>query len=408
MKPYRIVIGLPLIGDGHWSGGLNYQRSLLQLIAGPLADRISARVIVSPGQEKLAMDSFGPWLEKPLIVDSRATGAGRGWRIAQALMTGRDKAFSRLATEHGIDVMFETARYFGANFPIPLLVWFPDFQHRHLGKLFSPWAWLHRELGFRAQGLGSRMILLSSKTAQADCEHFYPKLRGRTSVARFTGKIELLTILEHAKDVRAKYGLPEQFFYLPNQFWVHKNHAIVLDALIYIRAAQNGLSAMPPIVMSGDVKDHRDLGLFTRVMAKAQTDGLSPWFRHLGLIPYEDVLALNAASLAVLNPSYFEGWASSVEESKSLGTTLILSDIPVHKEQAPGAYFFPKDAPSVLADVLRNVLVQPGPTRSLTESLATSNQSRMQEFAVGFLSAIERCFALDKNNDTKKVGKVTV
>jgi glycosyltransferase involved in cell wall biosynthesis len=62
-------------------------------------------------------------------------------------------------------------------------------------------------------------------------------------------------------------------------------------------------------------------------------------------------------SVALINPSLFEGWSSSVEEAKSLGKRIILSDIPVHKEQDPpgGRFFFPDRAES-LADLMQEIL----------------------------------------------------
>ena len=123
-------LGFTLIGDGRWSGGLNYQRTLLQLLDGPLAGRIEACVMVAPEHEALAQRTFGPLLRRPLVVDPRLAGAGTGLRAASALATGRDRALAALVAEQGIDVMFETARFFGTGFPVPLLSWMPDFQHR--------------------------------------------------------------------------------------------------------------------------------------------------------------------------------------------------------------------------------------------------------------------------------------
>ncbi len=39
-------------------------------------------------------------------------------------------------------------------------------------------------------------------------------------------------------------------------------------------------------------------------------------------------------STALINPSQFEGWSTTVEEAKSLGVKMLLSDLEVHKEQA--------------------------------------------------------------------------
>lgn len=57
-------------------------------------------------------------------------------------------------------------------------------------------------------------------------------------------------------------------------------------------------------------------------MDDAKASGVDSNFRHLGLIPYNDVFALNAACDALMNPSKFEGWSTPVEEAKALGTPL--------------------------------------------------------------------------------------
>jgi len=62
---------------------------------------------------------------------------------------------------------------------------------------------------------------------------------------------------------------------------------------------------------------------------------------YLGLIPYKDVMSLIYYSLAVINPSHFEGWSSTVEQAKGYNKKIILSNIKVHREQNPkNAFFF--------------------------------------------------------------------
>src|SRR5690606_26082660 len=62
-------------------------------------------------------------------------------------------------------------------------------------------------------------------------------------------------------------------------------------------------------------------------------------------------------SVAVINPSLFEGWSSTVEEAKALGKSVILSNIPAHVEQNPhkGIFFDPKN-PYELAERMEFVL----------------------------------------------------
>jgi glycosyltransferase involved in cell wall biosynthesis len=74
----------------------------------------------------------------------------------------------------------------------------------------------------------------------------------------------------------------------------------------------------------------------------------------LGVIPYHDVYRLIKFAKAVINPSLFEGWSSSVEECKSVGKSLILSNIEVHKEQSVDASFFEKTNPDSLAATIQS------------------------------------------------------
>jgi glycosyltransferase involved in cell wall biosynthesis len=385
-RPIRI--GFLLIGNGGWRGGVNYQRTLLQAIAGPLAGRIEARVFVTPEQHDLAQEAFGSLLGVgALVVDERVQGAGVGPRVLHTLLSGTDRQLAALLTENNIDVIFETARFFGRQFPVPALVWIPDFQHRHLPDLFSRLGWLKRDIGFRAQSLGKRIIMLSSGTARDDCERFYPSTRGRTRVVRFSPEIDPVEAQKRVTQSRVDHDLPERFFYMPNQFWAHKNHTLVLEALAQLRA-RGGLECMPPIVMSGPTSDHRNSDHYTELIARAEAEGLLPWFRHLGLIPMADVLALNAGALALLNPSLFEGWASSVEEAKALGSPLILSDIPVHREQAPGAQFFDVGDASKLAELLYDTAEKSTTRETDLATLMTNNAERKWNFTNAFETAI--------------------
>jgi glycosyltransferase involved in cell wall biosynthesis len=62
-------------------------------------------------------------------------------------------------------------------------------------------------------------------------------------------------------------------------------------------------------------------------------------------------MSLMRHAIAVINPSKFEGWSTTVEEAKSMGKAILLSDIAVHREQAPDrAAYFPPDGAGLLAD----------------------------------------------------------
>ena len=71
-KPIRL--GMFLIGGEHWRGGLNYQKSILQILEGPLADRFEAQLFLTHEQFDLASDAFAGLLHLPPIVDDSIFG----------------------------------------------------------------------------------------------------------------------------------------------------------------------------------------------------------------------------------------------------------------------------------------------------------------------------------------------
>jgi glycosyltransferase involved in cell wall biosynthesis len=107
------------------------------------------------------------------------------------------------------------------------------------------------------------------------------------------------------------------------------------------------------VIATGNTADYRRPAYFGELMQRRAEAGVESEFRCLGVVPYEDVAGLARGAVALLNPSLFEGWSTSVEEAKSLGKAILLSDIDVHREQAPerGVYFPPNDA-GALADLM--------------------------------------------------------
>ena len=88
-------------------------------------------------------------------------------------------------------------------------------------------------------------------------------------------------------------------------------------------------------------------------MEHAAACGLTDTFRVLGIVPFPDLMGLMRSAVAVINPSRSEGWSTSVEEAKTLGKRVLLSNLPVHREQAPlRASFFDPDDAEALAEAM--------------------------------------------------------
>lgn len=382
----------PFLGRGGWSGGYNYLRNTLRLIRSRLDGEITALVFLTPAEAAAHGDELAALARGGVHTEPAFVGAGRGQRLARSLVRGADPAIARLVRRERVDVLVEHASFFGRQSGVPVLAWIPDFQHRHMPHMFERPQWWRRELGFRMQIAAGRRIMVSSESARADLERFYPAARGRAAVVRFAVDIEPAAFIGRGAELRAAYGLPERFFFLPNQFWRHKNHRVIVDALARLKAA-GGLDAMPPVVLTGQPKDIRYPGHFEALMADVTAVGIGSHFRYLGLVPFEHVLALNASAIAMINPSLFEGWSTPIEEAKAFGTPLVLSDLPIHREQAPDATFFGAEDADAAARALVVAATRPTAGRPSPDALRAEQEARLAAHADGLRAAIAGCGA---------------
>jgi glycosyltransferase involved in cell wall biosynthesis len=193
---------------------------------------------------------------------------------------------------------------------------------------------------------------------------------------------------EEALAVAKQHGLPERFFFMPNQFWVHKNHRLVLAALKLL--SQQGRPVT--VVASGQQRDPRDPSHVPALLADIRAAGLQDHFLTPGLLPYADLAPLMQASTALLNPSLFEGWSTTVEEAKAAGAPMLLSDLPVHREQAEGlATFFDPRSASSLAQALVSFNATATTDRHTQRRIAESAAGgRVSRFASDFVKLVHR------------------
>ncbi|TYO68523.1 glycosyltransferase family 4 protein [Bradyrhizobium hipponense] len=375
-----IRLAFTLISCNAWAGGYNYQLNLFHALAKYCPGVITPVVFAGEGHDASELASIR---QVPATETVCSVRFDRSAMISLLpTMFAQDRGAISSFRSHKIDAIWENARFFGWKSPYPTVAWIPDFQHRQLPHLFSNKARRRRELGFQLQVLSGRTIILSSRSAERDCLSYYPSTTGRTAVVRFASEPSAELLKLDPVQVLQKYDLPRTFFYVPNQFWRHKNHGIVIDALALL--AQRGVN--PVVVVSGG-GDPNDPGYLDQIVREAAGRGLAQQFRYLGMIPLAEVYALLRASAALINPSRFEGWSTTVEEAKSFGVPMMLSDIDVHREQAgERARYFGTDDVAALAAHLQAFVRPAFVVREMNEQLS----ERVREFAESFASTIKR------------------
>jgi glycosyltransferase involved in cell wall biosynthesis len=381
-------IAFPLLGRSVWTGGYVYLKNTLSLLSSRLPDKLKTYVFLSPEENEKYGAELSRLVTGAIISNRSVAMAGRGTGLAKALLLGRDTSLDELMQRHGIDVVFESASFYGRKFSLPVITWIPDLQHRYMPEMFGRFGWWRRDFGFRTQVNVKRQIMLSSFTAQSDLEKFYPKSVSNTHVVRFAIDLDIRKHLEMGGQMRDAYSLPDRFFFLPNQFWRHKNHNIIIAALALLKA-RGKLEDLLPIVLTGQPKDPRSPAHFDALQAAMRTAGVESHFRYLGLVPYDHVLALNATCERMINPSFFEGWSTPIEEAKAFATPLLLSDIPIHREQAPGSLFFDPHSAEAAANSLLAASQHKPDAKPKHNVLRAAQDIRLQSHADALLGVVE-------------------
>ena len=334
-----------------WLGGANYFRSLFGALSRLPYPEVTPIVFVPKRHEK----EWGVILGgTPLRCSPLVARWSPAWVVRKALwtLTSRDILLRWLFWRCGITV-YSHGGSLGPGAKVLTLGWIPDFQHLHLPEFFSKEECRRRDAVFLRLCQECDVVLVSSEDAKKDLVGFCPTAKVKARVLRFVPHMTETERLLGKDEIELRYGINGPYFYIPNQFWKHKNHELVVDALSILRS--RGVPAM--VLTTGSSSDPRNPGFFKRLTDRVKQEGLQARFRHLGVVPYVDMLSLMHHSKATINPSNFEGWSTTVEEAKKLGCRLILSDIPVHREQnPPGGIFFNPRSAEELALAMENVL----------------------------------------------------
>lgn len=374
-----IRVGLALEAAG--LGGINYYRNLLNAIHA-LPDReIEPVLLVGRRADGNVLAGLPPieiirsgWFDHL----TPRWGLRKIWQQTLA----SDPFLERFLRSHRMDVLSHSD-VLGERATMPAICWIPDFQHRQLPQFFTASERFYRDRDFRMQCRHATRILVSSHDAQRALATFEPACVEKSRVLQFVAQPHVGPATTELPTLQERYGVAGPYFHVPNQFWAHKNHRLILDALAVLKA--RGAPAL--VVSTGATHDYRQPRYFDRLMTHAATIGVADSFRVLGIVPHHDLVGLMLHAVALINPSRAEGWSTSVEEAKSLGKRIILSNLPVHREQAPpGGVYVDPDDPADLADAMQQVAASHDPTADRERSMRAQLElpGRVQAFAEAY------------------------
>lgn len=344
----------------NWMGGTYYILNLIKAL-NTLPDNVKPEILLLCSSKKdfdyAARYTKFPYLcERQIFSPQKTDFIKKIINKAYQLITGHYCIPYRTFKEE-VDVIYPVMTPWQIKSKNKKIYWIPDFQELFMPELFSAKEIKNRKNRILNIIRSKGHIIFSSQDALDTFNKYYPQGADlKKYVLHFASKIEGTTLNDNnfINDILCRYNISNPFFYCPNQFWAHKNHLCLFKAIKILK--NNGIEIQ--IVCSGATDDYRNKQYFSYLKTYIQENDLINNIKITGLVSRnEQLVFLNNAS-AVIQPSLFEGWNTSVEEAKSMSKFIILSDLKVHKEQVDSnVFFFERNNPDSLAKAITDFII---------------------------------------------------
>ncbi len=378
-------IGIIPQGGKDWIAGVIYLQNLVRALSLlPIEERPSLYFIIGPGNTVEDYQDLGHRLPPLKNYTFRAESSLKlkiGNTIRYTGFSHWPISLERLIRRLNISAVFPLQSSLGSEFPCAWIGWIPDFQHKRMPQYFSEQELKSRDQCFQRIICEAAHIVVSSQDAYRDLMRWFPTAEERVNIFPFVSVAAEEWYEGNPQDTVTALGLPKKYLVFPSQFWVHKNHPCVFEAM---RILKNTSCPEITLVCTGRMHDYRHPQYGETLLTDLKNYGLERNVYCLGLLARHTQIQLLRAAAAVIQPSFFEGWSSLVEDARTLGKTIYISDIPIHREQdPPDAQFFNPESPQEIANLIAKDWAQlsPGPDRTKEQEAFVVQKTRAVTFA---------------------------
>jgi glycosyltransferase involved in cell wall biosynthesis len=196
-----------------------------------------------------------------------------------------------------------------------------------------------REYIFRNGSRYATFILADSETGKEDILQFY----GAYGVT--ANQVKVLPFLpasylpaeipqNEIDEVKKRHNLPQRYLFYPAQFWPHKNHARIYNALGNLK---DQLNLEIPLVLSGSFAGQLRKETYGELMKLADQRGISNQIIYVGYLPEADMGAVYGGSAALVMPTFHGPTNIPVLEAWIYGCPVITSNVRGIRDQAGDA-----------------------------------------------------------------------
>lgn len=252
--------------------------------------------------------------------------------------------------------------------PLPTVMTLVDIQEMFYPEFFTVDERYNRDLHFPGSTyMADRVITISDFSKQTLIQHHHLP----------PGKIVVAPLSADGRYARSEqiarppeYPLPSDFIFYPANFWKHKNHDRLLQALRILRDQR---SQTVEVVFTGfDEPDGYPLA------KKIAEYGLQPHAHLLGYLTVEEIAYLYRHARMLVFPSLFEGFGIPVVEAMAAGCPVVASNTTsIPEVVADAAELFDPTSAQSMAETIEKVWCDP----ALRRKLAALGKQRAPSFS---------------------------
>jgi len=364
--------------DG-WLGVTNYYINLFQAISEENNKDIEITIITDFFMTREEKKKFKGLKIIKSDLFNRKGRLNKIFNSLSILIFGKNFAVEKFLKKNNISIISHT-NYLGKNSGIPSIKWFPDFQELKYPENFSFRQKIARNFDIYMSSIHASKILLSSKSVQNNLKRINAKAFNNSIVLYHTTYLNKKRKITNFERLKKKYNIKKKFFYLPNHFWKHKNHLVVFKAIKKLKKIKNDIC----LITTGNTNDYRFPNHFSNLKSFIKKEKLNKNIFHLGIIPVNDVFSLIKNSLAVINPSFFEGWGNTLEHAINLRKIALVSNIDVHRERkAKNKFMFNPNDYNQLSKIMLRVI-------NKKIKISRENKNLFSKFAKNYFKIIKK------------------
>ena len=337
----KLRIGIIFDFSRKWMGGIYYYKSLIRSFD-YLEKENQPEIILfySPAFEEYINDLEYDYVEKVLLKEPLQIGIPK--RFIYSLISRKNHFDEELSDQYSLDGIYAVNDYpirVNVNQRTKVAAWIPDLQHDFFPQFFDYKRRILRKARLKFMLRNGSNLIVSSNDVR---KNFYEAFKIPDTIKIHTVRFSSINPPQNFdKSVLNKYKIGSKYFIVCNQFLQHKNHIVVFKALKIAVQADPSLL----VVVTGNTNAYNQKNYFDELKEYIFSNGISKQVIITGLIAREEQLTLIKYAEALIQPSKFEGWSTSIEDAKSINTPVIASKLDVHYEQLKeeGVYFQPDD-----------------------------------------------------------------